>query len=653
MKRFFILIIVIFIPFVVYAEECGTNSIVIESVDLLGKTENVEEVSPVSFQNNKLNMDLKMFDVGDYIEYKLLLKNTSNDDYYFDKKSLNIDSKYLIYNIDYIDDSNIIPANSEKSFSIKIQYNSEVNKTDIRGGKYTFNDNNTLHFSEKSSTIIDLIANPKNIIDAVKNPETRVGTFALLLFLLIFTIIVIIILKKKKVLKYYFMMIGLIVIVPTIVQALCRCDLDVDFNITISKLKPNPCYFDGEMIQGAEYTDGTFVYKYKQQALEEFYQNTYSAGWDVFWKDMDLDGWGVRLEEYNGKELNAKTCSSINGKPIVSMSYIFSYLYEIEKLDVSEMDVSNVVNLKGAFQYVGQDSLSGLKIVGFENWDVSRVKDMSWLFYLSASDTSELSIEGLDNWDTSNVEDMTGVFSYLGSSVDTFDIGDLSNWDTSSANTMESMFEYAGNGATNFNNIGDLSDWNVSNVTNMRGMFSSLGAATDNWSIGDLSNWDVSNVTDISAMFSETGGVDNEFYFGDLSNWDVSNVTNMSWLFSDMGKNAKRINIGNLSNWNTRKVDDMINMFRRAGNDETVWQNVGTLNIYNADISYMFKESSSINIIVNMHNNLERYIDLFSASATTENSGITVNYSESVSNIDAIINTKSNNSKVIKGSLIE
>lgn len=97
----------------------------------------------------------------------------------------------------------------------------------------------------------------------------------------------------------------------------------------------------------------------------------------------------------------------------------------------------------------------------------------------------------------------------------------------------------------------------------------------------------------------------------------------------------------------------MINMFRRAGNDETVWQNVGTLNIYNADISYMFKESSSINIIVNMHNNLERYIDLFSASATTENSGITVNYSESVSNIDAIINTKSNNSKVIKGSLIE
>ena len=122
----------------------------------------------------------------------------------------------------------------------------------------------------------------------------------------------------------------------------------------------------------------------------------------------------------------------------------------------------------------------------------------------------------LNHLDVSRVEDMSYLFySYL-NYIDFTDYNfNVSKWDVSNVTNMESMID----GCKYFNC--DLSKWDVSNVINMNDMF--YGCENFNC---DLSRWDVSNVEDMGCMFF---GCKN--FNCDLSRWDVSNVEDMGCMF--------------------------------------------------------------------------------------------------------------------------
>ena len=94
-------------------------------------------------------------------------------------------------------------------------------------------------------------------------------------------------------------------------------------------------------------------------------------------------------------------------------------------------------------------------------------------------------IIGLEDWDVSNVRSMEFMFQ----DCENFNC-DLSKWDVSNVQYMAYMFK----GCINFNS--DLSNWKVSKVTNMCQMF--WGCENFN---SDLSNWDVSSVRNMYGMF--------------------------------------------------------------------------------------------------------------------------------------------------------
>ena len=76
MKNFILILVsmIIFmcIPSMVIAKDtCSLENIKIESIELKDKTDIVLENSPVSIDNKKINLDLKMYEVGDYVEYEL------------------------------------------------------------------------------------------------------------------------------------------------------------------------------------------------------------------------------------------------------------------------------------------------------------------------------------------------------------------------------------------------------------------------------------------------------------------------------------------------------------------------------------------------------------------------------------------------------
>ena len=114
MKYLRIFLILLLIPFIALAEDtCNQDDIKIESIVLDSTNGNIEETSNPNADNNQVNLGLKMNVIDDSITYKIVITNTSNQDYTFDKNSLSTD--YINYDITYEDNSDIVKAGESKT----------------------------------------------------------------------------------------------------------------------------------------------------------------------------------------------------------------------------------------------------------------------------------------------------------------------------------------------------------------------------------------------------------------------------------------------------------------------------------------------------------------------------------------------------------
>ena len=215
-------------------------------------------------------------------------------------------------------------------------------------------------------------------------------------------------------------------------------------------IEPEPiyCTFDGEMVQGAEYVNGQYTYRYMQEG------NSSSDG--LAWKGIATDGWGVQLTDKTSTEpITSKLCTYINNKPVTSMSYMFAGS-SATTLDLSSFDTSNVTNMSNIFRG------SPAKTLALSNFNTSNVTDMSHMFSWSAAITIDLS-----SFDTSKVTNMGSMF--FGSKVNNLD---LSNFDTSNVTDMSNMFWFSSA------SVIDVSGFDTSKVMNMDYMFYDSKAKT-------------------------------------------------------------------------------------------------------------------------------------------------------------------------------
>lgn len=220
-----ILILILFIPFYVNAETCDTDKITIENISLESKSDNVEEIDETTANGKNINLNLSMSEVGDNIEYKIVVKNDSNEDYELDKNSFNISSDYIKYSFELEDDINIIKANSSKVVYLKVNYVNEVPDNVFESG--TYNDN-------KSMTLSLFNGNTINVSDTLKNPNTGVQSYILISFIiLLISITTYLLLKKKKYTKFMILIIGTAIIFPISIYALCKCEIKIESNVKI------------------------------------------------------------------------------------------------------------------------------------------------------------------------------------------------------------------------------------------------------------------------------------------------------------------------------------------------------------------------------------------------------------------------------------
>ena len=115
MKRllFFLLLFLLFIP-VVSAVECKNCSVSIESISL-DDSDHVKELAEAKVTEQDIELQLKMVNVGDSIQYKIVLKNDSNRNYELESNSISSNSEYVDYILMAEDDSTVIQSHSSKT----------------------------------------------------------------------------------------------------------------------------------------------------------------------------------------------------------------------------------------------------------------------------------------------------------------------------------------------------------------------------------------------------------------------------------------------------------------------------------------------------------------------------------------------------------
>ena len=271
------LFLVIFIPFIVNAETCETDKITIESITLNNKSDNVKELSETFANGKDINLNLSMTEVGDEAVYKIIIKNSTNEDYSLNSKDLNTDSDYITYSFDSDNNSILIKANSSKEVNLRVQYKKEIPETDFENN--IFNHNKTISVTLSTGNSLDF----PNII---KNPKTnRFSLILISIIILVLSILAFIMINKKEYAKFMILIIGMTFITPIGIYALCKCDIKIISNIKIERTPAvQPLYVYGpeglkmgEHVSVIKLDSAGIVNKYGANTYNKFGETVYTV----------------------------------------------------------------------------------------------------------------------------------------------------------------------------------------------------------------------------------------------------------------------------------------------------------------------------------------------------------------------------------------
>ena len=308
------------------------------------------------------------------------------------------------------------------------------------------------------------------------------------------------------------------------------------------------CKYDGELVNGAEYVNGKYTYRYKQKGL---------VGLNgVEWIDIDSDGWGVILTDRESTEpISGEICSKINGKPIVSTSFMYAYS-KASSIDLSDFDTSNVEDMSYMFSWSEAEEINGL-----ENINTSKVTNMSTMF-----NESKVNALDLSHFDTSNVTNMSSMFM---NSI--AEILNVSSFDTSNVEDMSYMFD-----GTKATEIKGLNKLNTSKVTNMDNMFENTDAE-----VLDVSNFDTSNVESMNYMFNKSSATE----IKGLDKFNTKRVLNFGYMFA-----LSKASSLDLSSFEFGQLIYISQMFSNCSAKEAYVKDQETLDLLKSEAGFMPKD---------------------------------------------------------------
>lgn len=539
------------------------NDVIVKSIELVSKSDNVEELSQASASGTNINLNIKLYDPKDYIEYNLLIKNNSQDEYTFDDSKLETSDAYLKYKFSYTETSNVLKPGEERNVKLTITYINKVPQDKLTNDSFT------------SESIISLTLNNNVITPNIVNPETGLTNPILYVIVMFISLIgILAALKINKKIKFIAIILTALLVLPIYAIADKKIDIKLDANITI----------DGKeafFLPGSE-----FNIKVKQLAGDDTSVDGYNTS-DNFIKTIKISD--VEPTETNKEDKNvASTADSPNP--------IYMWIKE-GTLYLWSLDKTLNLNEDAAYMFKNFKALNSIDDV--RRFDTSKATTFTHLFYGDAQLTSN-ALTSISDWNVGNVKSIKAMFSFA--SIDNVDF--LKNWDVSSVEDASYTFQVCGSLVS----IDGLSNWNTSSFKTIYGMFMGHSSIGDNHinSLEGLRNWDVSNVEEMSYLFQRNADISD---LSPIENWDVSSVKKMRGMF--LG-NTSLTNASPLSKWKVTSLHDILAMF----------QSSNVINLNGID-KWNISNISDIRGLVQYDINLEEAdLSLFDLSSITDASTI-------------------------------
>lgn len=226
MKKYLLLLLLLFVPFFVKAveEPKEENELIIEKIEFQEKTDYAEIIEEPTFEGKKINLNIRFNNVNDFIKYKITLKNNTDKEY--DINSEQDLTEYVKVGFESLsEDDNILKANSTKEVYFIISYYKEVPVENfIVNNSYITEDVKTIEFNIKDDKVI---------VEG-KNPYTKTTPLIALTILAVSGISTVLLVVKKKKLKVIMIIAVLgIISIPLTIYALEQTSVEIESKIEI------------------------------------------------------------------------------------------------------------------------------------------------------------------------------------------------------------------------------------------------------------------------------------------------------------------------------------------------------------------------------------------------------------------------------------
>ena len=235
----FVFVMLLFIPLGVNAENtCDASKVTVKSIELVSKTDNVEEKNNPEVDTNNLLMDLKMSEVEDSITYKIIINNDTDEDFKLNTKSLSLSGNYLDYEIEFENES-VIKKNEDNVILLKVKYNKEVPSTEFINGMFNGEENASIYL--KNGRIL-------NVPNALKNHTLLIVIVYIITILSVIVGAAILIHDHKKVKPYCLILLLPLFLIP--ISASAECSYTVNINTKFFVKEKIAMFDQGYIVNG-------------------------------------------------------------------------------------------------------------------------------------------------------------------------------------------------------------------------------------------------------------------------------------------------------------------------------------------------------------------------------------------------------------------
>ena len=216
MKKIFMFLLLL--SFVLIPIVKAENLVEITKIELDSKSNDVTIKNEPTFEGLEMNYDIRFLEVGQFVKYKVTVKNNSSEDYTVQSEETFSDSNYIKYSYEA---NGVLKSGGSLDVYVTITYNKEIDSDKYEEGLYI----------ESNKAVIKLLNEEKQVVNP--NTSSSIIGFVVLVISGVLLLCLIIYGRKHSFVNSIVILIFGLVFLPFIVKAVEELKLSVNVRVEV------------------------------------------------------------------------------------------------------------------------------------------------------------------------------------------------------------------------------------------------------------------------------------------------------------------------------------------------------------------------------------------------------------------------------------